>query len=118
MIEVKNVSKIFDEQRALDNVSFTIQPGEIVGLLGPNGAGKSTLMKIITCYIPPSEGEVFVGGNSIFDDPLKVRQLIGYLPEQNPLYTDMYVREFLRFVAGIYAQKGIICGKPIMERVE
>lgn len=118
MIEVKNVSKVFDQQRAVDHVSFTIQPGEIVGLLGPNGAGKSTLMKIITCYIPPTEGEVFVGGHSIYDEPLEVRRLVGYLPEQNPLYTDMYVREFLRFVAGIYAHKGMLCGQPIMERVE
>ncbi len=118
MIEIKNVSKLFGEQRALDHVSFAVQPGEIVGLLGPNGAGKSTLMKIITCFIPPTEGEVFVGGNSIYDNPLQVRKLIGYLPEQNPLYTDMYVREFLRFMAEIYAHKGKINGKPVMERVE
>ncbi|MDY5969148.1 MAG: ATP-binding cassette domain-containing protein [Bacteroidales bacterium] len=118
MIEIKDISKIFGEQRALDHVSFSIQPGEVVGLLGPNGAGKSTLMKILTCYLPPSKGEAFVGGYSIFDDALKVRQIIGYLPEQNPLYTDMYVREFLRFVGGIYARKGKLCGKPLMERVE
>lgn len=118
MIEIKDVSKLFGEQRALDHVSFTVQPGEIVGLLGPNGAGKSTLMKIITCFIPPTEGDVVVGGHSIFDDPLEVKRLIGYLPEQNPLYTDMYVREFLRFVASIYAKNGTLCNKPVTERVE
>ena len=118
MIEIKDVSKVFGAQRALDHVSFSVQPGEVVGLLGPNGAGKSTLMKIITCFIPPTEGEVFVNGHSIFDDSLQVRRLIGYLPEQNPLYADMYVREFLRFVGGIYAKKGMLCGKPLMQRVE
>jgi ABC-2 type transport system ATP-binding protein len=79
----------------------------VVGLLGPNGAGKSTLMKILTCYIPPTEGEAFVCGHSIYEEPLQVRRMIGYLPEHNPLYLDMYVREFLRFVAGIYQLKEI-----------
>lgn len=102
MIKIENVTKLYGEQRALDNVSFQIQEGEIVGLLGPNGAGKSTLMKIITCFLPPTEGAVTVYGHSIFDQSLEVRRLIGYLPEQNPLYTEMYVREFLRFIAGIY----------------
>ncbi|MBQ2508770.1 MAG: ATP-binding cassette domain-containing protein [Bacteroidales bacterium] len=102
MLEVKNITKVYGEQRAVDNASFTITPGEIVGLLGPNGAGKSTLMKIITCFLPPTEGTVSVYGYDIFDDPVNVRRQIGYLPEQNPLYTDMYVREFLRFVAGVY----------------
>ena len=102
MLEVKNVTKIYDEQRAVDHVSFTIQPGEIVGLLGPNGAGKSTLMKITTCFIPPTEGTATVYGYDIFDNPIEVRRQIGYLPEHNPLYTDMYVREFLSFIAGIY----------------
>lgn len=105
MIEVKDVSKLYGEQRALDHVSFTVDTGEIVGLLGPNGAGKSTLMKIITCFIPPSSGEVLVCGDSIFDNSLGVRQHIGYLPEHNPLYVDMYVREFLLFIAGIYGIK-------------
>jgi ABC-2 type transport system ATP-binding protein len=85
----------------LDDVSFTVQKGEVVGLLGPNGAGKSTLMKILTCYIPPTEGEATVCGHSIYDDPLAVRRVTGYLPEHNPLYTDMYVREYLRFAAGL-----------------
>jgi len=98
-----NVSKVYGTQYALKNVSFGINEGEIVGLLGPNGAGKSTIMKIITCFIPPTSGNVTVYGNSIFDNPLAIRKLIGYLPEQNPLYTDMYVREFLRFVAGLHS---------------
>ncbi len=101
MIEIKDVSKLFGEQRAVDHVSFRVGEGEIVGLLGPNGAGKSTLMKIITCFIPPTEGEVTVCGHSIHDDTLAVRRAIGYLPEHNPLYLDMYVREYLRFAAGL-----------------
>ena len=107
MIEVKNITKVYDGQHALDDVSFKVKEGEVVGLLGPNGAGKSTLMKILTCYIPPTEGEAFVCGHSIYEEPLQVRRMIGYLPEHNPLYLDMYVREFLRFVAGIYQLKEI-----------
>lgn len=107
MIEISNITKIYDQQKALDDVSFKVNPGEIVGLLGPNGAGKSTLMKIITCFIPPTEGEVTVCGHSIYDDPLQVRRQIGYLPEHNPLYLDMYVREFLRFSAGLYGLKNV-----------
>ena len=105
MLEVNNITKLYGQQRALDNVSFTVKPGEIVGLLGPNGAGKSTLMKIITCFIPPSEGEVKVCGYSIFDQPQQVCACIGYLPEHNPLYTEMYIPEFLRFTADIYKVK-------------
>ena len=105
MIEVKNITKIYDGQKALDEVSFTVREGEVVGLLGPNGAGKSTLMKILTCYIPPTEGEATICGHSIYDEPLEVRQQIGYLPEHNPLYLDMYVREFLSFTAGVYGIK-------------
>ena len=105
MIEIKNITKTFGAQYALDKVSFKVDKGEIVGLLGPNGAGKSTLMKIITCYISPSDGDVTVCGHSIYDDALAVRRQIGYLPEHNPLYTDMYVREYLRFVAGLSGVK-------------
>lgn len=102
MIQVQNITKYYGAQKALDNVSFSAEKGEIVGLLGPNGAGKSTLMKILTCFIPPSEGEAFICGRSIYSDPLEVRRCIGYLPEHNPLYLDMYVKEFLLFVAGLY----------------
>ncbi len=101
MIEVKDISKLYGEQRAVDHASFSVRKGEIVGLLGPNGAGKSTLMKILTCYIPPTEGDATVCGHSIYDDTLEVRRCIGYLPEHNPLYLDMYVREYLRFAAGL-----------------
>ncbi len=104
-IQIKGVTKIFGEQKALDNVSFEIQNGEIVGFLGPNGAGKSTLMKIITGYIPATEGEVFIDGKNILEDPIKIRRKLGYLPEQNPLYFDMYIVEYLEFVAGIYGIK-------------
>lgn len=105
MLEVKNITKLYGHQRALDNVSFSVKTGEIVGLLGPNGAGKSTLMKIITCFIPPSEGEASVCGHSILEDPKEVCRHIGYLPEQNPLYTDMYIPEFLKFTADVYKLK-------------
>ena len=101
MIEVKDISKLYGEQRAVDHATFSVKQGEIVGLLGPNGAGKSTLMKILTCYIPPTEGDATVCGHSIYDDTLEVRRCIGYLPEHNPLYLDMYVREYLRFAAGL-----------------
>ena len=105
MIEVKSITKLYGEQRALDDVSFSVGRGEIVGLLGPNGAGKSTLMKILTCYIPPTDGNASVCGHSIFDDTLAVRRSIGYLPEHNPLYLDMYVREYLRMAAGLSGTK-------------
>lgn len=102
MLDIKEVTKSYGTQLALDKVSFHVNSGEIVGLLGPNGAGKSTLMKIITCFIPPTEGGVEVCGYSIYDNPLSVRRCIGYLPEHNPLYLEMYVREFLQFTAGVY----------------
>lgn len=102
MLDISNISKYYGTQLALDKVSFHVGQGEVVGLLGPNGAGKSTLMKIITCFLPPSDGNVTVNNISIFDDPLEVRRNIGYLPEHNPLYLDMYVREFLLFTAGIF----------------
>ena len=116
-IEVKQVTKVFGTQKALDQVSLSIHPGEIVGLLGPNGAGKSTLMKIITCYLPPTEGEVSVCGHDIFEESLKVREKVGYLPEHNPLYLDMYVREYLEFIAGIHKIKSDI-KKKVAEMVE
>ena len=112
MIKVENVTKLYGTQHALNNVSLTINEGEIVGLLGPNGAGKSTLMKIITCFIPPTSGKVSVCGFDIFENPIDIRKNIGYLPEQNPLYLDMYVREFLRFIAGLHNLK------KVDERVE
>jgi ABC-2 type transport system ATP-binding protein len=116
-IEVKQVTKIYGVQKALDQVAFKVSPGEIVGLLGPNGAGKSTLMKIITCFIPPTDGEVSVCGHDIFEESLQVREKVGYLPEHNPLYLEMYVREYLEFIAGIHKIKGNVKSR-IAEMIE
>ena len=104
-IEVKNITKLYGEQKALNNVSFNVGSNEIVGFLGPNGAGKSTMMKIITCYIPPSEGKVSVCGFDTNEQSIDVRKQIGYLPEHNPLYLDMYVKEFLEFTGNLYKIK-------------
>lgn len=104
-IQVNNITKIYGNQKALDNVSFNAADKEIVGFLGPNGAGKSTMMKILTCYIPPTSGNASVCGFDIDKQNLEVRKNIGYLPEHNPLYLDMYVKEFLEFTAGIYKLK-------------
>ena len=101
-IEVNNITKIYGEQKALDNVSFEIGSGEIVGFLGPNGAGKSTMMKILTCFIPQSEGTAKVCGYDVSVDTILARQNVGYLPEHNPLYLDMYVKEYLQFIAGLH----------------
>lgn len=101
-IEVKNVTKIYGKQKALDNVSFTIEPGNIVGFLGPNGAGKSTMMKIITCFIPQTAGDVKVCGFNVINNPIDVKKQVGYLPEHNPLYLDMYVKEYLDFIGGVH----------------
>ena len=101
-IKVSHVTKVYGEQRALDDVNFEIQRGHIIGFLGPNGAGKSTMMKIITCYLPPTEGSVEVCGIDVSASPMEVKKRIGYLPEHNPLYPEMYVREYLEFVAGVH----------------
>ena len=106
-IEVKELSKKYGEQMALDNISFHINKGEIVGFLGPNGAGKSTTMKIICCYLNPTNGDVLVNGNSIKNKPIEIKSELGYLPENNPLYEEMYVREFLSFIAQIHQIKDI-----------
>lgn len=102
MISVEGISKTFGAQKALDNVSFKIDDGQIVGLLGPNGAGKSTLMKIITGYVDADCGRVYICGKDARQHPLDVRRNIGYLPEHNPLYLDMFVREYLTMVARMY----------------
>jgi ABC-2 type transport system ATP-binding protein len=101
-LTVQNISKFYGDQKALDNVSFQIPKGQIVGFLGPNGAGKSTLMKILTTYIESDSGEAYVNDFNIKTEAKKVQQSIGYLPEHNPLYLDMYVREYLKFNADIY----------------
>jgi ABC-2 type transport system ATP-binding protein len=104
-IVVQEVTKLFGPQKALDSVSFEIKSGEIAGFLGPNGAGKSTMMKIITGFIPASSGKVFVNGSEAGGENPEIRKQIGYLPENNPLYPEMYVREYLGFVATIYKIK-------------
>lgn len=101
-ITVSGVSKYFGKQKALDNVSFDIPSGQVVGFLGPNGAGKSTMMKIITGYLPASSGSVGISGIPIDGNNLELRKKVGYLPEHNPLYQDMYIEEYLKFVAEIY----------------
>ena len=101
-IEVNNISKSYGVQKALDNVSFTVQKGEIVGFLGPNGAGKSTLMKILTTYIAADDGSASVNGFDVNLQTKEVQQSIGYLPEHNPLYLDLYMREYLAFNADVY----------------
>jgi ABC-2 type transport system ATP-binding protein len=104
-IEVKGVSKLYGSQKALDNISFNVSKGEILGFLGPNGAGKSTMMKILTTYIPPSAGEVRVAGFDCLSQSMDVRRNVGYLPEHNPLYLEMYVTEYLGFIAGLHHLK-------------
>ncbi|WNM20029.1 gliding motility-associated ABC transporter ATP-binding subunit GldA [Flavobacterium capsici] len=101
-IEVQNISKNYGTQKALDQVSFSVKKGEIVGFLGPNGAGKSTLMKILTTYLSADEGMASVNGNNVVENPKSVQQSVGYLPEHNPLYLDLYVREYLAFNADVY----------------
>jgi len=112
-IEVSNMSKYYGKQKVLDNVSLVVDKGQVVGLLGPNGAGKSTLMKILTSFIPPYEGQAHILGLDVQTEALKMRKLIGYLPENNPLYREMYVREYLSFVLNMYA-----AGFPIKKRID
>ncbi|MDB5283965.1 MAG: gliding motility-associated transporter ATP-binding subunit GldA [Bacteroidota bacterium] len=101
-IKVTGLSKIYGTQRAVDNISFEVKKGEVLGFLGPNGAGKSTTMKILTCFIPQSSGTAAVCGFDTSSAPLEVTKRIGYLPESNPLYNDMYVKEYLEFMAGLH----------------
>jgi ABC-2 type transport system ATP-binding protein len=105
-LEVKQLTKRYRHQKALDAVSFEAQSGQVLGFLGPNGAGKSTTMKIASGYLLPDEGDILINGVSVVERPKEVSKLIGYLPEHNPLYLDMYVKEFLDFVAGLYDLKG------------
>jgi len=109
MIEVDNLSKRYGRTKAVDGISFRVQKGEILGFLGPNGAGKTTTMRILTCYLPPTEGTARVAGYDVFEEPLEVKKRVGYIPETPPLYPDMDVQTFLDFVAKI---KGV----PAKER--
>src|SRR5215204_7330046 len=101
-ITVKNLTKIYGEQKAVDNISFTVKKGEIVGFLGPNGAGKSTTMKMITGYLQPDAGDISVSDIDVQKDPLTAKKKVGYLPESNALYYEMYVKEYLDFIADIH----------------
>jgi len=116
-IVVQGVTKLYGQQKALDNVSFGVKTGEIVAFLGPNGAGKSTMMKIITGFIPATSGSVQVNGTEVSSDNTEIRKRIGYLPENNPLYPEMYVREYLSFVASVY-KPGKPAGKKIDNMIE
>lgn len=99
---VSNLTKVYGEQYAVNDISFEAHKGEILGFLGPNGAGKTTTMKMITCFVPPTKGSIQVCGFDVSQDPMEVRKRIGYLPEHNPLYLDMYVKEYLLFMAGLH----------------
>ena len=118
MLKVQNLTKIYGTQKAVNDITFEAKAGEIVGFLGPNGAGKSTTMKIATCYLTATAGNVEVCGYDVQQNAIEVRKNIGYLPEHNPLYLDMYVKEFLEFIGGIYGLKGQILQKRISEVIE
>jgi ABC-2 type transport system ATP-binding protein len=113
MITVTALTKVYGDQKAIDSINFQIGKGEIIGFLGPNGAGKTTTMKIITCFMPPTSGTVDIDGLDIHTDTLEIRKRIGYLPEHNPLYLDMYVHEFLEFSGRLYGLKGA----PLRQRI-
>jgi ABC-2 type transport system ATP-binding protein len=115
---VKNLIKIYGSQRAVDDISFKVEPGEVLGFLGPNGAGKSTTMKIATCYLPPSSGQVEICGYNVETDPIEVRRNVGYLPEHNPLYLDMYVHEYLDFAGSVYGLRGSVLRNRTRELVQ
>ncbi len=117
-IKIQNLSKVYGTQRAVDDISFEVAKGEIVGFLGPNGAGKSTTMKIMTGYLPATDGLAEVNGFDVKTSPMQVKSSIGYLPEHNPLYLDMYVREFLEFVGSLYNLKKNILRIKIAETIE
>ena len=116
-VKVAGLIKIYGQQHAVDGISFTAQRGEILGFLGPNGAGKSTTMKVATGFIPPSEGSVEVCGIDVMNQPVEARRKIGYLPENNPLYLDMYVHEYLLFMASAHGLKGAKAKTRVKEMV-
>jgi ABC-2 type transport system ATP-binding protein len=117
-IAVRNLTKLYAEQKAIDDISFDVKTGEVLGFLGPNGAGKTTTMKTITCYMPPTSGTVEVDGLNIFDHSLEVRRKIGYLPEMNPLYQDMNVLDYLDYSAQLHGLRGAIVKQRMKEMVQ
>ncbi len=116
-VKIENITKLYGQQKALDTVSFEVNTSQVVGFLGPNGAGKSTMMKIITCFIPQTDGNASVCGFDVTEQPMEVKKKVGYLPENNPLYLDMYVKEYLGFIAGIHHLNGT-ADKRINEMIE
>lgn len=117
-IVIQNLSKVYGAQRALNDISFSVEAGEIVGFLGPNGAGKSTTFKITTGFLPPTEGTVSVAGFNVAEQAMAVKKVIGYLPEHNPLYLDMFVHEYLEFVGGLYGMNSKNLKGKVAEMVE
>jgi ABC-2 type transport system ATP-binding protein len=117
-IAVRNLTKYYDTEKAVNDISFDVKTGEILGFLGPNGAGKTTTMKIITCYMPPTSGKVEVEGFDIAEHSLEVRKKIGYLPEMNPLYLDMNVLEYLEYSARLYGLKNALLKSRLKEMVD
>jgi len=115
---IQNLTKIYGHQKAVDNISFSIGEGEIVGFLGPNGAGKSTTMKIATGYLPPTDGTVTVDGFDVVQQPMQVKKIIGYLPEHNPLYLDMFVHEYLHFIGGVYQMPASLLKPRLREIID
>jgi len=118
MIKVQNLVKVFGAKRAVDDISFAVERGEVLGFLGPNGAGKSTSMRMITGFFPPTSGSVSVGGFDMVEDPIPAKRLIGYLPENAPAYTDMTVHGFLKFCAEIRGLRGDASKKAVSRAVE
>jgi ABC-2 type transport system ATP-binding protein len=118
MLDIKDLTKIYGTQHAVDNISFSVGKGEIAGFLGPNGAGKSTTMKMATCFIPPTAGTIIVGDYDVVEQSMEVRKLVGYLPEHNPLYLDMYVHEYLQFVGSLYDIKGAKLKSAVIDAVD
>src|SRR5688572_27804512 len=117
-LKLKNLTKIYGSQKAVNDISFEIGKGEIVGFLGPNGAGKSTTMKIATCFLPPTSGEAWVGGFNVVEKPMEVKKITGYLPEHNPLYLDLYVHEYLIFIGKLYGLRGKSLKHRVKEMVD
>ncbi|MEO7991090.1 MAG: gliding motility-associated ABC transporter ATP-binding subunit GldA [Chryseolinea sp.] len=117
-LQIQHVTKQYDQQKAVDDISFDVKEGEIVGFLGPNGAGKSTTMKMATCFLPPTSGSVIVAGYNVMDNPMEVKKVTGYLPEHNPLYLDLYVHEYLEFIGGLYSIKGKALKSRVGEMIE
>jgi ABC-2 type transport system ATP-binding protein len=117
-LQIVHLSKVYGKQKALNDITFSVESGEIVGFLGPNGAGKSTTMKIATCFLPPTSGVVKVGGLDVLQYPRKIKKITGYLPEHNPLYLDLYVHEYLAFIGKLYGLSGGALKKRVGEMVE